>query len=479
VKTAVPIPLDRYLPIVTKLWRGMSGAGAGRRRRGPTGSERLSDTELHDAARAVRDLSRGFTGDRGLAGASYMDDPRLLGGYLLFYWPVSYAQTWAAALSAGITGRFRGARETRILDLGCGPGPSGFALQDIGYDRVTAADSSTAALGLLRAVARETGRRIDARRVGLTEPGAAGLLSAGGPYDLVMAMHTLNELWPGRPDRIALRLGLLRGVAGLLGPAGRLLVVEPALTATANEAISVRDGLVAGGWTVESPCTFAGRCPALPNGTCHAEVDWEPPKDLVRLAHAARIGREALAFTYFLLAPPRAAESASATLPAGQPLAAAGSPAGSYRVVSERFLSKSGRLRFLICGPEGRFPLSMDGRGRPRPGMGERTPLSMDGRGRPRPGGSEMGRAFRGLCRYDLIQVQSAEKRETGYGLTEESVLRVLSRAPSLSAEGRGRPRPGTAERPPQPRDGQRRPRPGTAGRPPRSTGRSPPRTPR
>ncbi len=414
MKTVVPIPLDRHLPLLWKVWRGMSsGPGA---RNAPVSHSRLTDAELHAAARAVRDLSRGFTRDRGLAGMPYMEDSRLLGAYLLFYWPVSYAQTWAAALSAGITPRSAGTREGRLLDLGSGPGPSAFALGDIGFSRVTAADSSTAALGLLRELARSAGRRVDARQVDLTRPGAPQHLSAGGPYDLVVAMHTLNELWHGRDDRLALRLDLLRRIAGLLAPAGRLLIVEPALTSTANDAIALRDGLVSDGWTVESPCTFAGKCPALPDGTCHAEVEWEPPGDLVRLAHAARIGREALAFTYFLLAPPAATREPAARAGA-HPAASAGSPAGDYRVVSERFLAKSGRLRFLICGPEGRFPLSMDGRGR-----------------------LKAARGFRGLARYDLIQVDGAEKRETGYGLTDASELRVMSRAPSLSMEGRGGP---------------------------------------
>ena len=43
-------------------------------------------------AAAVERLSRGFTRERELAGARYLDDERLLGAYLLFYWPVSYLQ---------------------------------------------------------------------------------------------------------------------------------------------------------------------------------------------------------------------------------------------------------------------------------------------------------------------------------------------------------------------------------------------------
>jgi SAM-dependent methyltransferase len=347
----------------------------------------------------VRELSRGFTRGRSLSGTPYMDDPGLLGGYLLFYWPVSYAQAWAAVLSAEVISTAGVPSGASALDLGCGPGPACFALQDMGFRTVTAVDRSQAALDLLRELASAAGRTVDARRADLERPGALAAAIAGrGPFDLIVAMHTLNELWGGSAERVQLRAALVAEMARALSPRGHVLVVEPALTSTANDAITLRDQLLAAGWRVESPCTFAGKCPALPDGTCHAEVQWEPPRDLVRLAHAARIGRESLAFTYFLMAPPGAA-------------AAPGFSAHAYRVVSERFLSKSGRLRFLVCGPEGRFPLSVDGKA-----------------------GFEAARALRGLKRYDLVRFEGAQKRETGYGLTADSRLWAIRPAPRIGS---------------------------------------------
>jgi SAM-dependent methyltransferase len=412
--------------VLREAWRGRSARASGRGGHGGragaaalAGASRFSDTELYEAAGAVRELSRGFTRERGLAGVPYMDDPRLLGAYLLFYWPVSYAQAWAAALSAGVAGaasqggaapRQMGAAG-RVLDLGAGPGPASFALADMGFGRVTAADRSGPALALLRELAGMCGKSVDTRQVDLADPGAPERLRSAGPFDLILAVHTLNELWVGSGDRVARRAVLARGLSGLLAPGGRLLVVEPALTTTANESILLRDELTASGWAVESPCTFAGRCPALPRGTCHAEVEWEPPRELVRLAHAARIGREALGFSYFLLAPPAAVVVQAAVQHApGTGAPGTGVPAGLYRVVSERFLAKSGRLRVLLCGPEGRFPLSVDG--------AAHFPAA---------------RLFRGLNRYDLVRVGGAQKRETGYGLLPESTLTVVERAPRLT----------------------------------------------
>src|SRR3954471_24211714 len=82
--------LDRWVPHLIATWRklrrGKGQAGAG----GP--DDRLTPQEVREVGAAVRKLSLGLTRERQLAGARYMEDPSLLGAYLLFYWPVSYAQ---------------------------------------------------------------------------------------------------------------------------------------------------------------------------------------------------------------------------------------------------------------------------------------------------------------------------------------------------------------------------------------------------
>src|SRR5208282_6340226 len=101
-------------------------------------------------ASAIRTLSLGLTRDRRLAGARYMDEPRLLGAYLLFYWPVSYAQ--GRQVLGELPSRVR-----TVLDLGSGPGPLAFAALDSGAAEVTAADRSRPALALARELAAEAG----------------------------------------------------------------------------------------------------------------------------------------------------------------------------------------------------------------------------------------------------------------------------------------------------------------------------------
>src|SRR5690349_667249 len=102
--------LARWIPRLIAVWR--------KTRRGPPGAppDRLTPKELKEVGAGVRTLSLGLTRERQLAGARYMDDPKLLGAYLLFYWPVSYSQ--ARQVLGELPNRPRVA-----LDLGSGPGP--------------------------------------------------------------------------------------------------------------------------------------------------------------------------------------------------------------------------------------------------------------------------------------------------------------------------------------------------------------------
>ncbi|HSN92387.1 MAG TPA: methyltransferase type 12, partial [Anaeromyxobacteraceae bacterium] len=113
--------LGRWIPSLLAVWRaGRRGAG---RRTGGAPPDDLAPDELREVAAAVSRLSRGLTRGRELAGARYLDDERLLGAYLLFYWPVSYLQ--GRGTLSELPRRPRSA-----LDLGSGPGPFAFAALD-------------------------------------------------------------------------------------------------------------------------------------------------------------------------------------------------------------------------------------------------------------------------------------------------------------------------------------------------------------
>src|SRR5512141_3197205 len=157
--------LARMIPALVAAWRGLagrrstSGARSGERRRGVHGrqgfgrhgaaeargaaADRLGPDELRTVAAGVTRLSAGLTRDRALAGARYMDDPRLLGAYLLFYWPISYLQ------ARGVFSELP-RRPGAVLDLARGPAPVAFAALDAGASGAIAADRSAAALGAAR-----------------------------------------------------------------------------------------------------------------------------------------------------------------------------------------------------------------------------------------------------------------------------------------------------------------------------------------
>ncbi len=354
---------------------------------------------MYAVSRRIRELSRGFTRERPLAGERYLSDPELLGAYLLHFWPISFCQT---LLCLTMMRRTRGNRPIGpSLDVGAGPGPVSLALLSAGARSVTACDRSGGALALARRIANERG-------FGLATVPWDALSSTGmprGPFDVIALGHALNELWAGHPERIALRVSLLQRLGGELTPEGRLLIIEPALMQTAQEAIRVRDGLARAGFVVEMPCIWQVDCPALPGSTCHGEFEWSPPREMVRLSHMARIGRETLKMAWFVLRKGGSADDAGpSSLPAEH------SPdGGTYRVVSEPLLSKSGRIRHLVCGPLGRFALS--------------APKSCPATG---------VKPFYILKRGEGIRFSGARRRETGWGLDADSRVEVVERLPGV-----------------------------------------------
>src|SRR5262250_3182695 len=137
------------MPRLIAVWRGSVHAGGGP-------DDRLSAAELRQVAAGVRRLSLGLTRERSFAGLRYMVEPLLLAAYLVFYWPISYAQAREVLGELVV-------RPRTVLDLGSGPGPLAFAALDAGASEVTAADRSKRALALARELAVEAGEALSTR----------------------------------------------------------------------------------------------------------------------------------------------------------------------------------------------------------------------------------------------------------------------------------------------------------------------------
>jgi ribosomal protein RSM22 (predicted rRNA methylase) len=334
-------------------------------------------------AAGVQRLSKGLTRERALAGAKYMDDPKLLGAYLLCYWPVSYAQARAVLPEVG-------KRPKSCLDLGSGPGPVAFAALDFGANEVTAADRSAAALNLARQLAAEAGVGLSTREWDGLRPGRL----PDGQFDLITMSHVLNELYGGQKDATARRAALCEEILARVRPGGSLLILEPALRDTSRGLLEVRDALVEKGYAVRAPCLWRGGCPALhkPSDWCHAERSYMTPRLVETLAKAAGLHKEALKMSYLVLAPKG---EAWASVPPGR----------LFRIVSEPLEGK-GRARYIGCGPEGRIGLALQEKHR-----------------------SPENEAFFSLKRGEVIEVTGTEEKGDGLALGPTSRVVRVARA--------------------------------------------------
>ncbi|HET9452112.1 MAG TPA: small ribosomal subunit Rsm22 family protein [Aggregicoccus sp.] len=383
--------LERWMPRLIAVWRAQRKGKAPGGKGGAEGPEtRLTPQEVREVAAGVKQLSMGLTRERQLAGARYMDDPKLLGAYLLFYWPVSYAQARQALGELP-------SRPRSVLDLGSGPGPLAFAAMDAGAAEVTAADRSKPALTLARALAAEAGEALATRD---WDPLKKSPLPEG-QFDLVTMGHVLNELYGTGDAATSPRAALLESVLERVKKGGSLLILEPALRETSRGLLKVRDVLVAKGYAVRAPCMFRGPCQALVKESdwCHAERAWPMPRVVEELARAASLHKESLKMSYLILAP---RGEAWAEPPAGR----------LFRIVSESLEGK-GRQRYMGCGPEGRVGLALQERHK-----------------------NEQNAPFFKLQRGDVISVTETEPKGDGLGLSDKSEVRVVA------AAGRGVPPP-------------------------------------
>jgi SAM-dependent methyltransferase len=335
----------------------------------------LSTAEADRVAVGVKDLSKGLTGARELAGAGYLANDDLLGAYLLYYWPVSFAQTLSALRKAEIR------RGAKALDLGSGPAPGAMALLEAGWTNVTAADRSAAALEKAQKLA-QMGNFALTTQVWKAEDAT---MPAGGPWDLILLGHFINELAAGQGDRVARRAEFLQKLRGQLSPGGVILLIEPASHGPNADALALRDQVVARGWGVQGPCFYQKACPALAAGAaCHDLLPWKVPHIVAQTARRAGIDKRELPFTWFALRPDGPLPRPSGTNP-------------RYRVLSEPMLNKAGRKRVLICGEAGRFSLSAPG--------AYRSPLWL------------------GVQRGDTLLITDPEQRESGWGIGEATRL--------------------------------------------------------
>jgi SAM-dependent methyltransferase len=336
------------------LWRRLTSRRAGP----PT----LTPEERSIVVRGIRKLSAGFGGGRNIAGQRYLDDPALLGAYLLFFGPISERQATSALTRSGIS-----VLEGRALDVGTGAGSVARALVARGIVEIVGLDHSDAAVHLAR---EWVGPALTPRTW------TAEMPFPEGPFRIVSFGHVLNELWKREPDRTARRLALLERAAAQLSADGQIFVLEPATHAINREMLELRDALASAGWRMDAPCFRQAFCPALAAGVaCHADVPSNDDREHATLARLARLPKDVVAYGWLLVRPPG-------------PLAV---DPRDVRIISERLRNKAGRERFVVCGVDGHLSLSA------APGHSDRT--------------------WKALRRGDAVRVIDPEIRESGWGV--------------------------------------------------------------
>jgi len=367
--------LDRWIPRLISVWR------RARRTQGPPGT--LLPGEIKELGNAIRTLSLGLTRERSLAGARYMDDPKLLGAYLLFYWPVSYSQ------GRQIFGEL-GRKPRSVLDLGSGPGPLAFAALDAGAAEIVAADRSKPALTLARELATEADEAIATRE---WDPDKRSKIPDGN-YDVISFGHVLNELFGQTDAAIPKRVAVVEEALARIPKNGSVVIMEPALKDTSRKLLALRDLLVGKGYAVRAPCLFRGPCPALirDNDWCHADRPWTMPPVVESLARAASLHKESLKMSYLVLAPKGEAWPEP---PKGR----------LFRIVSEPLEGK-GRQRYMGCGTEGRVGLALQEKHR-----------------------TDDNGVFFHLHRGDVVRVSETEEKGDGFALTDKSRVERIAPA--------------------------------------------------
>jgi len=419
--------LSKHIPTLISLWR-KNGK-----------NYPLNQQEIKTLSTSLVTLQRGLTGERKLAGQSYMSDKNLFGAYLLYYFPVSYLQiqTVVEALETtnienknNVISTLRHSSVTtssitdniKILEIGSGPAPGTVAILDKIREKnpnakveITLLDSSKNALETAKKIIESDFKnvKVTTKVCNLETINNCSLLITNYSFSIILLSHVLNELWKTDSKKIEKRIEFLKNVKNLLSDDGILILNEPAVLEASRNLIKVRDEILNNEDFKElsliSPCqsivfstssTTENKkiCPCLlsENATCHAEKDWTPIEPIFSMAKNAKLDRQSVKMTYFVFR-----KSTAVISPLRQSSATANSITNEkFTVVSDAMLNKSGRIRFMLCDGNKRFSLSAK---------------KDDERAK------KIG--FFELKRYDKIEIKNPEIREENFGIKEDTAI--------------------------------------------------------
>ncbi len=316
-------------------------------------SKKSLNEELTALAADVARLSKLLTKERESLPAAYLKEEGLRKAYRSYYLPSNLLKIHLPLKELSLHPKSILAKEhLRILDIGSGPGSAMLGVLEFFARRkkppfleFTAVDPVAENLkdAATLYVSYQERRGLDASlhtlRTSMEE--VEPLLD--GHYDLIILSNVLNELFHHDEERTANRIKILHQILRrFLDDDGSCIVIEPALHDTSREMLLVRDGLVAQGFPVYSPCLMNENCPALvnPKDWCHEDMPWEPPAVIQEIDRLTGLRKDSLKFSYLVLRKD------------GLSLADVYG-ADAFRIVSEPLVSK-GKVEFYLCGKGGR-----------------------------------------------------------------------------------------------------------------------------
>lgn len=217
----------------------------------------------------------------------------------------------------------------RILDLGCGPGTAGLALQAARWRGIDltcvehAAPMRSLATQLLTSFSSET------RLTNLLMLAKLEDLPQGCGFDLVIAANVFAEMEESEAQRT------LEVLVQVVDHAGYLILLEPGQLLHTRKLMALRDLTVSKypHMTPRFPCLRADLCPMLSisqSDWCHGSLEWSQPPLHRKLDHLLGFNKHRIKFSCFIFQRD-------------------GQVQRGFRVLTEPSKSRSG-VEALVCG---------------------------------------------------------------------------------------------------------------------------------
>ncbi len=304
-----------------------------------------------------------------------LEDKDLLAAYLMYQWPIHYAQALSLIQELPI-------KPTRVLDLGAKAAPFSLAALQWGAKEAIAIDTQELALKYAADLCGHIGHPISIRThdYRLTRQ-----LPVEGKWDLIVLGYSLFS----RLQDPQTQADYVQELLFWLSETGFILIVEDSSLETNRRFLTLRDEIAARNIPIQAPCIWKGNCPALKHGSspCFAQRPFSMPWILREIQRAADIHLSSLKMSYLIL-------SAQPTHTKTPPL---------YRVVSPPVKTHQGS-RFFLCGSNGKKTLGSS--------LSEIPPQA---------------KAFSYIQRGDVLQIEGAQETGQDFEIVKDSTVRLYA----------------------------------------------------